>query len=209
MTETEVVAVLAGRWCVPRETVDDLSTYARLLLNENSRQNLIAKSTESRIWDRHILDSAQLLNFAPSSSATWLDVGSGAGFPGLVLAILSRSQHILVEPRRRRAGFLSDVVAALALGTRVRVEQKMVEKLDDKPVGVITGRAVTSVHDLLARTRHLADSSTIWLLHKGRSARAEVELARQQVSATFSLLPSMTDPEAAIVKVSGLKDLRP
>lgn len=179
-----------------------------MLLEENQRQNLVSRSSEAELWDRHILDSAQLLDFDGRSSTCWLDVGTGAGFPGLVLAILSRSEHILVEPRRRRADFLSHVIAAIGLGNRTRVVQRHVERLEYSPINFVTARAVSSVENLVASTRHLADGATIWLLHKGRSAAAEIDAAKRVLWADFEMLPSITDPDAAIVKVSNLRSGR-
>lgn len=206
MSEDEVIALMMGRWDVSRETVAKLQTFATLLREESQQQNLIARSTQAQLWDRHILDSAQLLDYSSQTSGSWLDVGTGAGFPGLVVAILSRSEHVLVEPRRRRAEFLSHVVATVNIGDRVKVVPKSVERVTRSPAAVITARAVSSIESLIVSTRHLADASTIWLLHKGRNATAEVDPARLVLFANFEMLRSMTDPDAAIVKVSNLRD---
>lgn len=208
MNEDQVIALMKTRWGVPRETLAKLQRFASLLIQENKRQNLIARSTEDALWDRHILDSAQLLDFADQSGACWLDVGTGAGFPGLVLAILSPTQHILVEPRRRRAAFLSEATVALGLENHVRVVQQDVERMSHPAaINAITARAVSSVGSLINSTRHLADESSIWLLHKGRTAAAEVDAARRVLCAKFEMFPSMTDPDAAIVRISNLQDV--
>lgn len=200
MTELDAIDALS----VSRETLQKLEELVGLVLAENGNQNLIATSTGATIWDRHILDSAQLVDFAPARERCWLDVGSGAGFPGLVLAILTRSQHVLVEPRRRRAEFLEQAAKSLGINQSVRIVQTPVEKFEHPPVGTITARAVASVAKLLSVTHHLADQSTAWLLHKGRSARAEVDEARALWNADFELLPSCTAPDAAIVRVTSL-----
>lgn len=185
---------------VSRETLLKLDVFADLVIAECRNQNLIARSTEPLIWKRHILDSAQLLGLARDRERCWLDVGSGAGFPGMVLAILTRSEHVLVEPRRRRADFLAHVAAALGL-TNVRIVRSTVETLTRSPVGTITARAVASIDKLLASTQHLADASTTWLLHKGRTGASEVASVRPIWNARFDLLPSLTDPSASIVRV--------
>lgn len=208
MSEDQVVAVLMTRWNVSRETIARLRTFVELLLAENQHQNLIARSTEAGVWDRHILDSAQLLDFAKPTKGCWLDVGTGAGFPGLVLAILSRCEHILVEPRRRRADFLSSVVSGLGLSDRVEVVQQEVERVKRPACRVITARAVSSIEAVVTATRHFSDDSTAWLLHKGRSAAAEAAAARSVLCADVEMYPSMTDSEASIVKVTGLASRR-
>lgn len=208
MTEHVVLADLKD--CdVSRETSLKLQDLAQLVLAENRHQNLIAKSTEASIWDRHILDSAQLVRLAHDRQQCWLDVGAGAGFPGMVLAILLRREHVLVEPRRRRAEFLEQSAAALGLADNVRVLQSVVERVKRTGVGTITARAVTSVEKLLSATHHLAGESTTWLLHKGRNASDEIEHAKTIWDARFETIQSLTAADAAIVRVTGLTGRRP
>ena len=101
---------------VSRETFEKLEAYISLLREESERQNLVSAATLDHIWDRHILDSAQLLRFEPGSGASWVDIGSGAGLPGIVIACLTDGPVTLVEPRRLRADFLHKVTESLQLG---------------------------------------------------------------------------------------------
>ncbi len=205
MTESEVSDILTVQMGVSRETLKMLQTLVALVIAENRNQNLIASGSEASIWDRHILDSAQLYGLAPAHSGCWLDVGTGAGFPGLVLAAMTNSEHVLVEPRRKRAEFLTRAVDALGLMDRVHVIRTPVEKIVRPPVDVITARAVASLDKLLGATRQLAGPSTVWLLHKGRSAQAEIDEVGRRWSASFQMLPSLTDRDAAIVHVRDLR----
>ena len=206
MTEAEAISVIDRT--VPRETMDKLHRLAGMILEENAHQNLIAKSTEKTIWNRHMLDSAQLWRLDNVDKRCWLDVGTGAGFPGLVLAILSQSTHVLVEPRRRRAEFLDGVLSELDLKDRVCVERLAVEKLEHPPVGAITARAVSTVDKLLSATHHLADQATTWMLHKGRHAAIEIAEANAAWDARFETSASVTDPDAVIVRISQLQGRR-
>lgn len=190
---------------VSRETMNLLDRYVEILLDQNVQHNLIARSTEAHVWHRHILDSAQLLKHSKAGAADWLDVGTGAGLPGLVLAIMTNAKHVLVEPRRLRAKFLQDVVNALSLDKRVEVVQSRVEVLRERRFDVITARAFTTLSQTLLATRHVADTGTIWLLHKGRKAPDEVAEARALKLATFECLPSLTAKDATIVRVSDMK----
>lgn len=194
---------------VPRETRLRLEHYVALLLAANRGQNLIGANTIGEVWNRHIVDSAQILNHAPSGARFWLDVGSGAGLPGLVLAILTSADHCLVEPRRLRADFLEQAVQDLGLGSRVTVQRSTVEKAKVAGPDVITARAFRSLTATLAATAHLAGERTTWLLNKGRRAAIEVEEARQDWRGRFELLPSITDPTAAIVRVTDLRSANP
>lgn len=174
-----------------------LDRYAELLLAENGKQNLIARSTEASIWQRHLLDSVQLVRFARPCDASWLDVGSGAGLPGIVVAILGRWSVTLVEPRRARAAFLEDVVRDLLL-SHVTVIAANVRTVA-VPYDVISARAVASLDAIFDMTRRCAAPSTRFILPKGRSARAEIESTAGNWHGLFHVEQSLTDPEAGIV----------
>jgi len=183
---------------VPRETIERLDQYIDLLLDENERQNLIARSTIDEVWRRHILDSAQIVRFAPRLDSSWLDIGSGAGLPGLVVAILTQGPVTLVEPRKLRADFLQRAAARLGLGERVTVHAAKVERISGS-FDVITARAVASFDALLRISRHLSTDKTRWLFPKGKSAQSELDEARRTWQGEFGLEPSLTNPEAAII----------
>ena len=193
----EAVEAAIGR-PVSRETSDALQRYVALLLAENARHNLIARSTEQEVWDRHIADSAQLVRFAPRPDSRWLDIGSGAGLPGLVVAILTQGPVTLAEPRRLRAEFLQRAATELGLTQRVTVRQAKAEQVEGR-FDVITARAVASLDRLLQISQHLSTDKTIWLLPKGRSARIELDEARRTWQGSFRLEPSVTSGEAAIL----------
>jgi len=183
---------------VSRETFERLQRYVDLLLEENDRQNLIARSTMDQVWQRHIIDSAQIVRFAPRPDSSWLDIGSGAGLPGLVIAILTEGPVALVEPRKLRADFLHQAVDTLGLSDRVRVHAAKVERISGA-FDVITARAVAPFEALLRISRHLSTDKTRWLFPKGKSAQSELDDARRTWQGEFRLEPSRTDPDAAII----------
>ena len=189
--------MLRTRYGVSRETL--LGEYASLLRDENERQNLIARSTLADLWTRHILDSEQLLGWAaPHGSASWLDIGSGAGLPGIVIAILQDGPVTLVEPRRKRAEFLSEASQRLGL-TNVKVLQRKIEQVTGEKADYITARAVASLPALLAASIHCAHKDSVFILPKGRSAHSEVEAARGAWHGAFHVEQSVTDPGSHIV----------
>ena len=193
----EQIAAAAGR-DVPRETFERLDRYVDLLLDENRRQNLIARSTVDEVWQRHIVDSAQIVAFAPRPDSSWLDIGSGAGLPGLVIAILTEGPVTLVEPRKLRADFLQRAAETLGLSKRVTVHAAKVERISGA-FDVITARAVASFEALLRISRHLSTDKTRWLFPKGKSAQSELDEARRTWQGEYRLEPSRTDPDAAII----------
>lgn len=195
MTEEEARDWLAARFAPER--VAKLADYVALLVDENGRQNLVSKASEAAIWSRHIVDSAQLLSFA-SEARNWLDVGSGPGLPGLVLAILSDADICLVEPRARRVAFLREVIARLQLAN-VTVQPTLVEKLAPRPFDAITARAYAPLPEIFQSTMAFTGSSTVWVLPKGRSAETELDAARETWQGVFHVEPSVTSDEARIV----------
>ena len=187
---------------VPRETSAMLRRFATLMVEENQRQNLVAKSTVDDLWRRHIDDAAQLVAH-DARSATWLDIGSGAGLPGIVIAILTGNPMVLVEPRRLRADFLQRVVDDLKLDATVI--QSKVETIRRPSVDIITARAVASVERLFEMALHLSHNGTRWVLPKGKSAHLELEEAKKTWQGDFRLEPSRTDPDAQILIASRVR----
>lgn len=183
---------------VSRETSARLERFARRLVEENERQNLVAKSTLDDLWRRHIDDAAQLISHG-NPSGTWLDIGSGAGLPGIVIALLIDGPVILVEPRRLRADFLRRVVDDLDLADRVSIIPTKVERVERPAVEVITARAVASIDRLFSIASHLSHDGTIWVLPKGKSVESELDDARKTWQGEFRLEPSRTDPDARIL----------
>ncbi|HVF37863.1 MAG TPA: 16S rRNA (guanine(527)-N(7))-methyltransferase RsmG [Sphingomicrobium sp.] len=181
---------------VPRETYDRLEQFAKLLLEANQRQNLIAQASIPELWSRHILDGAQLLGRA-KEPGRWCDIGSGAGLPGLVVAILGGTPMTLIEPRRLRAEFLERTICQLQL-EQVRVAACKAEAVADK-FDIITARAVARLDRLFSLASHLAHPETLWLLPKGESVKSELDEARLTWQGEFEMVPSRTHSQAAIV----------
>ncbi|MGK6354216.1 16S rRNA (guanine(527)-N(7))-methyltransferase RsmG [Sphingomonas sp. DT-207] len=206
MTEEEARLWIRERFGVSRETL--LDGYAELLREEAQHQNLIAASTFETLWVRHFVDSAQLVPLsegAPDSGA-WLDVGSGAGLPGIVVAALTGRPVVLVEPRAKRIEFLRRAAEALGLSEKIVVQGSRVETYRTAiPAAVVSARAVAELSQLFSSTIHCTDSSTVWLLPKGRNAQSEVEAARMKWQGVFHVEPSITQPDSGVVVARGVR----
>jgi 16S rRNA (guanine527-N7)-methyltransferase len=187
---------------VPRETFERLEAYAALLREESKRQNLVSASTIDDLWERHILDSAQLMRFEPHSGASWVDIGSGAGLPGIVVACLAQGPVTLVEPRRLRADFLHKVCESLALNASVFLGKA--ERAQGE-YDVITARAVANLTQLLKVSAHLSTRKTVWALPKGRGAERELVEARHSWQGAFHVEQSVTDADSYIVVGTGVR----
>jgi 16S rRNA (guanine527-N7)-methyltransferase len=175
-----------------------LEQLAEAVREENRAQNLVAASSLDQIWSRHFLDSAQLLHHVPRGTDPWLDLGSGAGFPGLVAAILRPECDVrLVESRRRRIEWLERIAQALSLDN-VSVVGSRLETVDTFPVGVISARAFAPLPKLLDISARFSTIETIWLLPKGRSAAQELHDLRGWRH-RFHVEQSLTDSDAGVI----------
>jgi 16S rRNA (guanine527-N7)-methyltransferase len=181
---------------VPRETLDKLNALVALVRSESEHQNLISSSTSEDIWNRHIVDSIQLMKF--SQSGTWMDLGTGAGFPGLVIAIFNLGPIVLVEERRLRHEFLSRAVAELEL-QNVTVIGGRVEQAVTFNAEVITARAFAPLEKIFSLSHRFSTPKTRWILPKGRKANEELESVRTTWHGDFRLEPSVTDPTSSII----------
>jgi 16S rRNA (guanine527-N7)-methyltransferase len=200
-----------ARFGISSATREKLETYEALLKRWQKTINLVAPSTLDEIWHRHFADSAQLWQFGPPGAQTWLDLGSGAGFPGLVLAIMAAetggTRHILVESDSRKAAFLREV----ARETRVAVDilSMRIENAETHAkVGVadcVTARALAPLSRLVEIAAPYFASSTLGFFLKGREVAAEIETAAQDWRFAFELIPSVTEEGGRVVLLKALK----
>lgn len=180
-----------------------LERFKDLLVAENSRQNLMAASTIPAIWVRHIADSAQLLSFDErAGEGLWIDLGSGPGLPGLVVAILSERPMLLVESRKRRCDFLRAVAAELELG-HVEVVEAPLERVATRAAATISARAFAPLDRLIDLSARFSTESTRWLLPKGRNAVKELALLPEAWQRMFHVEQSRTDAESGILVGTG------
>lgn len=193
---------------VSRETLARLQTYVELLKKWNPRINLVSAPTLDEVWSRHILDSAQLLAHAPKAARSWVDLGSGGGFPGAVVAILAKELRpklsvTLVEADQRKAAFLRAV--ARETSVPMHIVAKRIEDVAPGSADVVSARALAPLPDLLTyASRHLAHGG-VALLPKGANADREIVAAQAVWRFTCEALPSKTDPEAVILKIGGIE----
>lgn len=189
---------------VSRGTWERLDAFEALLRSENEIQNLVSRGTLDQIRLRHFADSAQLLRFPPPN-ASWLDLGSGAGFPGLIAGLLSAHRLTLVESRRLRIDFLSRAAELLGISDRTEVAGAPLERVATAPYDVISARAFAPLERLLPLAHRFSTEKTVWILPKGRGAQSELEQVRDAWQGDFRLEPSLTDPEARIIVATGVK----
>jgi 16S rRNA (guanine527-N7)-methyltransferase len=199
VTEEEARKWLWDNFPVSRETEEKLEAFVAFLKREAESQNLISASTFDHIWDRHIVDSAQLLRFCPSEPVSWIDLGSGAGFPGIVAALLSGHEMTLVESRGRRIDYLQRAIALLELEGRVCIAGMPLERVETAPYSVISARAFAPLDRLFELAARFSTNKTLWLLPKGRNAAKEWEGIQPIWRGEFRIESSVTDPEAGIL----------
>ena len=186
------------------EAIAKLEVLAKELQAENSRQNLVARGSLEQVWVRHFADSAQLIPHVPRETrGTWFDLGSGAGFPGLVLAILRPDEPtVLVESRKRRIEWLKAMASKLTLAN-CEIEGKRLELVNARKAAVISARAFAPLPKLLSLSARFSTARTHWVLPKGRSAAQEVDELPRKQRKMFHVERSITDDEAGIVVGQG------
>jgi 16S rRNA (guanine527-N7)-methyltransferase len=201
MNELEARAWLDEQFSVSRETIGRLEAFEKFLWVEAQDQNLIARSTLDHIWTRHFIDSAQILKFVTlkPDHGRWIDLGSGAGLPGIIIALLSDFDVTLVESRAKRIDYLKRAVALLGLENRVTVAGMPLERLETAPFSVISARAFAPLPRLFHLAKRFSTNKTLWLLPKGRNAAKEWDDIRQSHSGDFRVEQSVTDADAGIL----------
>jgi 16S rRNA (guanine527-N7)-methyltransferase len=203
-----VVADKVADQIVSRETLGRLQEFEAMVKRWTPAINLISKSSVSEIWGRHIVDSAQLFAFCPEGATHWLDIGSGGGFPGLVIAILAKEampglKVTLVESDARKATFLRHAATALSLTVDVRTDR--IESLPGLKADVVSARALAPLNDLLPYAlQHLAPGG-VALFPKGARHAEEAAVARQAWRFDLESKPSLSDPNAAILSIRNIE----
>jgi 16S rRNA (guanine527-N7)-methyltransferase len=205
VTDDEAKLWLHEALSVSRETFEKLDAFRAMVVAENQQQNLISTASLDHIWARHIADSAQLLLLAGAThDGLWLDLGTGAGFPGLIIAILRDAPIIFVESRRKRIDFLVESASRLAL-SHVRVEGCRLETVETVPVKVISARAFAPLPRLFALAHRFSTEKTLWLLPKGQSATEELESVAGSWQGSFHVKPSVTDVQSNIIVAQSIR----
>ncbi len=209
MTEEDAQIILRDQLHVSRETFERIVYFIALLTEEMQSQNLISASSLDHIWVRHILDSAQLV--APHilsdekrvqlhndiGGKRWLDMGSGAGFPGIIIALISDWQVTLLESRTRRIEYLERMVEKLDLDASVAGARA--EVFEAEPYSVISARAFAPLPKTLRLAAPFSTANTQYILPKGRNARNELLEIEGKWSNSMKIIPSMTDSDAGIL----------
>ena len=206
-TEEEARAFVAAR--CDESVLDRFENLIAMLREENERQNLVAARSLDEVWLRHIADSIQLMDYVSHETPVWLDLGTGAGFPGLALAI-ARPEHRfhLVESRKRRIEWLAEAIETIGL-SNCTLHGTRLEQVESFEADVITARAFAPLPKLLDLSARFSTKGTRWILPKGRSAAQEVDGLPKKRNALFHVEHSQTDGEAGIIVGSGQIEARP
>ncbi|MDF1854955.1 16S rRNA (guanine(527)-N(7))-methyltransferase RsmG [Pseudooceanicola sp.] len=187
---------------VSRETIERLEAYVQILTKWNSSINLVSPATLNEVWSRHIVDSAQIFSLAPWASK-WADLGSGGGFPGLVIAILLGESNdgsmILVESDQRKSAFLR--TALRETNTKAQVVAERIEETAPLQADILTARALAPLTRLLTFTERHQRPGGVSIFPKGQSWRAEIEAAQAHWRFHYDAVPSKTNPDSVVLKV--------
>jgi 16S rRNA (guanine527-N7)-methyltransferase len=194
----------AAKTGVSRETLVRLTAYADLLVDWNSRHNLVSARSLKDLWLRHFWDSAQLAPLVPQGALTLADLGSGAGFPGLVLAELLRDRVSvsLFEATAKKCGFLNAAAERMAL--KVEIHNCRMEEARPQPFDVITARACAPLPLLLTYAARFTSPNNVCLFLKGQNVGSELTEAHKSWKMKARQIPSLSDPSGTILELSEL-----
>jgi 16S rRNA (guanine527-N7)-methyltransferase len=192
---------------VSRETMDDLHQFAELVRKWTAKINLISTNTIDSLWDRHVVDSVQIYGMAPKTYNKWVDIGSGGGFPGIVVAIIGKekqpnAEFVLIESDQRKAVFLRTAIRELGLSAKVVAER--IENAAPQNADIVSARALSPLSMLLPFSERHLKSDGQAIFHKGKKARSEVADAMNNWRFTLEDSPSLTDPDAQILVLKGI-----
>ena len=196
------------KYNVSRETIDALRTFQSLVLEWNNKFNLISKSSEQNIWERHIIDSAQLYQFINNSAESLYDFGSGAGFPGVVLAIIAKEKNknlkiTLIESITKKTAFLNEVKDVLNIN--INVINERIENLRLPTADIITSRAMSSLDKLLNYSISFTSKKTKLIFPKGEKWEEEIIKAKEKWVFDYKTIPSETNKEARILYIENIR----
>ena len=192
---------------VSRETIDSLCEYESMLSKWNSKINLISKNTFANIWNRHFLDSGQIIKHVDASRKRWVDVGSGAGFPGLVVALLLRDRKIdcdiiLVEKNLKKVFFLNEVVRKLDLN--VKVLNKNIRTIEPLNADILSARAFSELNELIELAYHHRKERGICLFLKGENYRWELDKTLNYWFFDYDVVDSFSNSSGNIIRVRNI-----
>lgn len=200
----------ASDYNVNSDIMTKLDRYASLLVEWQDKMNLVARSTFDKIWSRHFADSAQIIGVVSgvvTSQSRWLDIGSGAGFPALVIALLAPGNFSLVEATTKKCRFLAHISEVIGVAGRVKIYNSRVENMAPVIADFITARACAPLIELFSLAeRH--GSGARWLALKGKTAEIEVAAAHAKFDFDYTLIPSRTASDAHIVDVTHVRRRR-
>jgi 16S rRNA (guanine527-N7)-methyltransferase len=195
----EGFAKLSG---VSRETLDRLAKYVELLNSWTRRINLVGRNTLGDVWRRHILDAAQLFPLIPREARTLVDLGSGAGLPGLVLSIMGVPEVHLIESDGRKAVFLREAVRVTRASAILHAQR--IDRVPALAADVVTARALAPLPELLALSERFIDPGTVCLFLKGRMVEEELTEAAKTWHTRLDRQASLTDPSGCILRLEAI-----
>jgi 16S rRNA (guanine527-N7)-methyltransferase len=205
------IADLVSEFVISAETQRRLEAYDACLLDWSARHNLVARSTLDERWDRHFRDSAQIFAFIPPKAKSLIDLGSGAGFPGLVLAALGERRGLqvtLVESIGKKAAFLNAAIEAMGI-VNARVIPARIESLKVARPDVITARALANLSKLCGYAYEIGGETALCIFPKGQDVASELTEAAKYWHMEVERRPSLTSQESAILLIKNLRPKRP
>jgi 16S rRNA (guanine527-N7)-methyltransferase len=195
---------IVSEFSLNKTQVDKVDFYLSSIIEHNKHTNLIGKSTIENIWDRHVLDCLQLTNHITNKKFKILDLGTGAGLPGILLSIVGYQKILMVDSVKKKTDFVRKIIKELSL--TAKIQNKRIEKLPTSQYDIIVSRALAPLIKLLTYARTYSNKNTTLLFLKGRNANSEIDIAKKGYFFEFEKIKSLSSDDGCILKINNIKN---
>ena len=195
---------IVSEFVLNKTQVDKIDFYLSSIIEHNKHTNLIGKSTIENIWDRHVLDCLQLTKYITNKKLKILDLGTGAGLPGVLLSIVGYQRVLMVDSIKKKTDFVRKIIKELSL--TAKIQNKRIEKTPTSHHDIIVSRALAPLHRLLSYSLLLSNKNTTSLFLKGRSVYKEIEMAKKNYHFNYEIFKSVSSEEGCVLKIKNLNE---
>jgi len=195
---------IVSKFVLNKTQVDKIDFYLSSLIEHNKHTNLVGKSTIENIWDRHVLDCLQLTNYIINKKLKILDLGTGAGLPGVLLSIVGYQKVLMVDSVKKKTDFVRKIIKELSL--TAKIQNKRIEKSPTSQHDIIVSRALAPLVKLLTYARMYSNKNTTSLFLKGRNASSEIDMASKVYFFEFEKIKSLSSDEGCVLKINNIRN---
>ena len=197
-------ADIVSEFVLNKTQVDKIDFYLSSIIKHNKHTNLVGKSTIENIWDRHVLDCLQLTKHITNKKLKILDLGTGAGLPGVLLSIVGYQRVLMIDSVKKKTDFVRQIIKELSLGAKI--QNKRIEKPPTSQHDIVVSRALAPLVKLLTYARMYSNKNTTLLFLKGRNAISEIDIASKKFFFEFEKIKSLSSDDGCVLKINNIRN---